>query len=119
MRVFSFLAAALLRATGTSWIAGDRLAHPFHPFGRVQPAVAKFDQPTRGSSDGVGARVVRVVGGGDIWREAVREREGLEGGGGRVARPILQGGAEPERPCFVKPAVQDAECGVVVAGNGD
>ena len=61
-------------------IARNRLAHPLHPFGRVEPAVAELHQPPGGIPDGDGARVVGVIGGGEVGREAVREGEGLKGG---------------------------------------
>ena len=120
---------ALPEFPGRSFVARDwtlgtarnRLVHPFHPFGRVEPAVAKFHQPSGRVGDGDGARVVDVVGGGDVGREAVREGEGLEGGGRRVARivALAEPRPEPQRPRLVKPAVQDAERRVVVADNDD
>jgi hypothetical protein len=42
-------------------------------------------------------RVVGTGGGGDVGGVALREAEGLEGGGGGMARPILQRGADAQR----------------------
>ena len=70
-----FLCRRLVAGDRTFRIAGNGYVDPFHPFGRVEPAVAEFDQPPRGLCDGNGARVVRVVGGGDVWRKADREPE--------------------------------------------
>ena len=51
--------------------------------------------------------------------EACGEGEGFEAGGGGVAGPVFQRGAHAQRPEFVEAAVQDAEGGVVGAGDGD
>ena len=51
--------------------------------------------------------------------QAFGKGEGLEGGGRRVAWAVFQARAEPQGPRSVKPAVQNAEGGVVVAGNND
>ena len=60
-----------------------------------------------------------VIAGGNVGRQPLRKRESLEGGRGRVARAVFQARAKPERPYLVKPAVQDAEGRVVVAGDGN
>ena len=62
--------------------------------------------------------VVGVVGGGDVRGQAVGEGESLEGCRGGVARAIFQRSAHPQRPQFVEARVEDAEAGVVVAGDG-
>ena len=59
--------------------------------------------------------LVRRVGRG----EACGEGEGFEAGGGGVAGPVFQRGAHAQCPEFVEAAVQDAEGGVVGAGDGD
>ncbi len=50
--------------------------------------------------------------------EACGEGEGFEAGGGGVAGPVFQRGAHAQCPEFVEAAVQDAEGGVVGAGDG-
>ena len=81
---------------GASWVAGNRFLHPFHPFGRVEPAVAEGDQAAGGLGDGDGAGVFGVCGGGDVGGEAVGEGEGFEGCGGGVAGAVLKAGAQPQ-----------------------
>ena len=102
-------------------IAGDGLVHPFHPLRRVEPSVAQLHQPPRRIRDGDGLRIVGIGGGGDVWREPSGEWEGLEGRGRGVARivALAEPCAQPQRPCLMEPAVQNAEGRVVVAGNND
>ena len=116
-----FLCRFLVSGDGTGRIAGGGLLQPFDPFGRVKPAVAQFDEAAGGFGDGDGARVFGVVGGGNVRREALREEEGLEGRGRRVARVVADAEpcAEPQRPYLVEAAVQDAERRVIVAGDDD
>ena len=56
-----------------------------------------------------------------LGREAGGEGEGFEAGGGGVARIVAhaQPSTHAQRPDFVEAAVQDAEGGVVGAGDGD
>ena len=84
------LGGILVTGNRTPRIAGDRFVHPLDPLGRVEPPVAQLDEPAGGFRDGGGARVVRVVGGGDVRCQAGRERERLEGCARRVARPVFQ-----------------------------
>ena len=98
-------------------IAGGRLVHPLHPFRRIEPSVAQLDQSPRGSGDGGGTRVIRSVGGRNVGRESIREREGFECGSRRVAGAVFQARPQPQRPRLVKPAVQNAERHIVVAGR--
>ena len=76
-----FMGGVLAAGDGVARVVGGGFFMPLHPFGRIEPAVAEFNQPPCGMSDGGGTRVVRIVGGRDIGREPAREREVLEGGG--------------------------------------
>src|SRR5690606_18345754 len=76
-------------------------------------------KPRGGGGDRLRARVSGVVGGGDAGGQALGEGEGLEGGGGGVARAVLEGGAHAQRPQFVEARVEDAEGGVVIASDCD
>ena len=35
----------------TPWVTCYRLLHPFHQFGRINPTLSQFDEPSRGFSD--------------------------------------------------------------------
>ena len=85
---FEFRCRPLVAGDRAFWVSRQQFAHPLHPFGRVEPAVAKLDQPPRGFGDGDRTRVACIAGGGNIGRKAVREGEGLEGGGRSVAGPV-------------------------------
>ena len=54
-----------------------------------------------------------------VGRQPFGKGKGLERGGRRVARAVFQAGAEPQRPCLVKAAMQDAEGRIVVTGDDD
>ena len=94
---------ALFELLGCGFVAGDRalgiarnwLVQPFQPFGRVEPAVAQFDQPPWSPGNGDGGQVAGVFSSGKVGRWPVREREGLQGGGGRVTRAVFQAGSKP------------------------
>ena len=45
------------------------------------------------------------------------EREGFEGGGGRIARTVFERRAEAERPRFMQMGMKDTEEVIVVAGD--
>ncbi|MEI2718943.1 MAG: hypothetical protein V9E87_02190 [Gemmatimonadales bacterium] len=62
-----------------------------------------------------------AVGRGVARRQAGGEGEGFEGGGRGVARIVAyaERGAEAQRPEFVEAGMQDAEGGVVGAGDND
>ena len=73
-----FLRRRVIASDRALRISGDGLIDPFDPFRRVEPTVAKFGEPPRGFGDGNSAQVVSVVCGLDVWRDADREREGLQ-----------------------------------------
>ena len=50
-------------------IAGNGFVDPFHPFGRVEPAVAEGDEPLGRFGNGRGARVFGIVRGRDVRRQ--------------------------------------------------
>ena len=87
-----------LRFCGPAWL--NRLNH-----------ISRNDRATR---HGFGSLVGRVP-----RREAGGEGEGFEAGGGGVARVVThaQPRAHAQRPEFVEAAVEDAEGGVVGAGD--
>ena len=120
MRAFSAFAASASRAR-VSRIARHRLVHPLNQFGRIEPAVAQFDQASGRVGDGDGVRIVCIARRRDVVRQVGRVGEGLEGGGRRVARivALAEPRSELERPRLVKPAVQDAEGCIVVARDHD
>ena len=69
-------------------IAGNRLVDPFDPFGRVEPAVAQFNQPPCSLGNGDGAWVIRVLGSGNVRGQAFGKRECTESGSVRVTRIV-------------------------------
>ena len=103
------------------WVAGDHLGNPVHEVGGVQPVFALGVQVGGGGGDLLRARVGGIVGGGNVGRQPLGEGEGLEGGRGGVAGVVADAeeGAHAQRPEFVEARMQDAEGGVVVAGDGD
>ena len=54
-------------------IAGDRFVDPFHPLGRIESAVAQFDQPTCSPGNGDG--------GSPAYSVAGNSGDGLSGNG--------------------------------------
>ena len=99
-------------------IAGHHLGLAHHQVLGVEPVLAQFVQPRGGGGDRLRARIVGIIGGGDVGGQAFGEGEGFEGGRRGVAGSIFQRSAHPQRPEFVEARVEDAEAGVVVAGDG-
>ncbi len=85
MRFFSsFAASSSLRQDAVGIARHDlRLAHD--QVGGIEPVLAQLVQPRRGRRDRLRARIVGIIGGGNVGRQAFGEGEGLEGGGGGVA----------------------------------
>ena len=79
----------------------------------MQPALPQFYQPAPSISNGHRARICGVGGGGNVRPQSIWKGKGLESRGRRVPRTIFQTGSEAKRPRLVKPAVQNAEHGVV------
>ena len=103
--------------------------HPVDPLRRVEPGLAQFVEAAGGGSDVPGGdfpgharwRGVTRLRGSVARRQAGREGEGFEGGGRGVARIVADAepSAEAQRPEFVEAGMQDAEGGVVGAGDDD
>ena len=69
--------------------------------------------------DGRGVEIVGRSDGRYIESQSRRERVGLEGSRGRIARTVFKAGSQSQRPCFMEPAMQYSEGRVIVAGDGD
>ena len=119
--LLQLLGRGLVAGNGTLGIAWDRLVYPLDPFGRVEPAVAQFHKTAGRRGDGQGAGIVCIVGSGNVGGQPLREGIRLKGSGWRVARivSLAKPCSEPQRPGLVKPAVQNAESSIVVAGDSD
>ena len=110
------------REAGFFLFRGD---DPIDPLGRVEPGFAQFVEAAGGGGDVFGddlagqarRRSLTGDGGGVARRQAGWEGEGFEGGGRGVARTVFERGAEAQRPEFVESGMQDAEGGVVGAGD--
>jgi hypothetical protein len=101
--------------------SGHNLGNTLDEIGWVQPILTQFVQTPRRIGDRDGAPVIGVIDGRDVRRQPFGEGKGLEGAGRRVTRIV----ADPE-PCaktdcprLMKPAVKNADCGVIIARSDD